>query len=180
MQQRVSFGDCNSDGRPLLRTDTMYTEAFAAARSVDASSGGKCTASNCGARHPMEMDLRASGGVTSWWSKQPSLFPFGYGLSCERSSQRPCSAEASAVPPALSAVSVAVCRHQLQLPVEQHAAARRHDRHSHSRRQLRLRCNHPRPRDCCDGPACQPHAHCQGKPISKSPFRNRLTGPPSC
>ena len=87
----------------------MYTEAFAAARSVDASSGGKCTASNCGARHPMEMDLRASGGVTSWWSKQPSLFPFGYGLSCERSSQ-PCSAEASAVPPALlSPLSLWLC-----------------------------------------------------------------------
>ena len=59
----------------------MYTEAFAAARSVDASSGGKCGAADCGARHPMEMDLRAQGGVTSWWSTQPALFPFGFGLS---------------------------------------------------------------------------------------------------
>lgn len=60
---------------------TMYTEAFAAPRSVDASSGGKCGASDCGARHPMETDLRAQGGVTSWWSTQPTLYRFGFGLS---------------------------------------------------------------------------------------------------
>jgi len=42
---------------------TVYTEAFTAARDI------------------REMDLRASGGVTSWWSQQPLLWPFGYGLS---------------------------------------------------------------------------------------------------
>ena len=60
---------------------TAYTEAFAAARSVDVSSGGKCSATDCGVRDPREMDLRAQGGVTSWWSTQPVLYPFGWGLS---------------------------------------------------------------------------------------------------
>ena len=68
---------------------TMYTEAFAAARSVDASSGGTCGVTDCGARHPMEMDLRAQGGVTSWWSTQPVLYPFGTTNSkCDQPSQR--------------------------------------------------------------------------------------------
>jgi len=42
---------------------TVYTEAFTVARDI------------------REMDLRAAGGVTSWWSRQPVLWPFGFGLS---------------------------------------------------------------------------------------------------
>ena len=42
---------------------TVYTEDFSARRDI------------------REMDLRASGGVTAWWSMQPTLWPFGYGLS---------------------------------------------------------------------------------------------------
>eukprot|EP01052_Picozoa_sp_SAG31_P038508 SAG31_NODE_5161_length_2706_cov_2.869582_3_plen_465_part_00 len=60
---------------------TMYTEAFAAARSVNVSSGGSCSVDNCGSRDPREMDLRVAGGVTAWWSTQPALYPFGWGLS---------------------------------------------------------------------------------------------------
>ena len=55
----------------------MYTEAFAAARSTDISSGGSCGATDCGTRDPREMDMRAGGGVTAWWSTQPVLYPFG-------------------------------------------------------------------------------------------------------
>lgn len=42
---------------------TVYTEDFVQRRDI------------------REMDLRAAGGVTSWWSTQPTLWPFGYGLS---------------------------------------------------------------------------------------------------
>ena len=45
------------------------------------SSGGKCSATDCGVRDPREMNLRVDGGVTSWWSTQPVLYPFGFGLS---------------------------------------------------------------------------------------------------
>lgn len=81
---------------------TMYTEAFAAPRSVDASSGGKCGTNDCGARHPMETDLRAQGGVTSWWSTQPALYDFGFGLSYTNFTYK-----WSNTPPASSTVDIA-------------------------------------------------------------------------
>jgi hypothetical protein len=81
---------------------TMYTEAFAASRSVDASSGGKCGTGDCGARHPMETDLRAQGGVTSWWSTQPALYDFGFGLSYTNFTYK-----WSNTPPASSTVDIA-------------------------------------------------------------------------
>ena len=42
---------------------TTYTEAFSSRRDI------------------REFDLRVNGGLTSWWSTQPTLWPLGYGLS---------------------------------------------------------------------------------------------------